>query len=110
MKLPSFIEDKESKPPLFELDDYLVLDFQSIDAGDAVTFSFIVQGDEGPTPYNMDFGKLMMRAGAWEVLKQKNWISPSMAVLVSLHQSRGCEVDGPGTYKLTFTYSLVKDN
>ena len=66
------IKDREPKRPLFEVGGYRVLGFQSIDAGNAVTFSFIVQIDEPPTPYNMTFSKLMDGAGAWEILKQKN--------------------------------------
>ena len=52
------IEDRESKRPLFEVGGHPVLGFQSIDTGDAVAFSFIVQINLPPTPYNMDFAEL----------------------------------------------------
>jgi hypothetical protein len=101
-------EKRELKRPLFEMNGHPVLDFQVFDAENSITF-FVIQINRSPTPYDMDFGKLMEAAGGWEVLKQKKWMAEDGRALVQVGQERKCVVHGPGTYRLDLTYTRKEE-
>jgi len=92
----------ESKPTLFEVDGHPVIDSKIIDAGDTVSFSFVIKADKALTPADINFSKLINDDGGLKILKDKKWINEQGKFLVPLDQKGECVKKGHGEYMLNF--------